>query len=137
MNNHNSSNANTDKLIKQALEKHPYIRLAILFGSLAKGAAHKNSDIDLAVSADRCLTIPEKIQLIEDLAETIGRPVDLVDLFSVGEPLLGQIITKGRRIQGDNTRYANLLSKHLFNQADFVPYQRRILEERRRTWIGL
>ncbi|MBK8754223.1 MAG: nucleotidyltransferase domain-containing protein [Candidatus Competibacteraceae bacterium] len=123
--------------IRQILERHSYILLAILFGSLARNTEGVDSDIDLAVSADRPLSINEKMQLIMDIAEVIGRPVDLIDLFTVGEPLLGQIITGGRRIVGSDSRYASILIKHLFNQADFMPYRRRILQERRRAWIGL
>lgn len=65
-----------------------------------------------------------------------ARPVDLVDLFTVGEPLLGQIIAGGRRILGDDERHALLLSRRLLNQADFMPYRNRILREWRQTWIG-
>lgn len=125
-----------DERIRQVLTKYPQILLAVLFGSLARNAAGVDSDLDLAVSADHPLDTHEKMQLIMDLAETIGRPVDLVDLFTVGEPLLGQIITGGRRILGDDERYALLLSRHLLDQADFMPYRNRILRERRQAWIG-
>ncbi len=118
------------------LERHSAIRLALLFGSLAKGTAHCESDLDLAVGADRPLDADETMELISDLAEASGRPVDLIDLSTVGEPLLGQIIAGGRRIIGSNTLYAELLLKHLYNQEDFMPYQRRILKERREAWIG-
>ena len=123
--------------IRQVLNRHPQILLAVLFGSLARNTAGVESDLDLAVSADRPLETNDKMQLIEELAYLTGRPVDLVDLSTVGEPLLGQIIVGGRRILGDDTRYALLLSKHLFNQADFMPYQRRILRDRRLAWIGI
>jgi len=123
--------------IRQILNGHPQIQLAVLFGSLARNKACLESDLDLAVSADRPLDVNEKMQLIEALADLTGRPVDLVDLFTVGEPLLGQIIVGGQRILGDDTHYALLLSKHLFNQADFMPYQRRILRDRRMAWIGI
>lgn len=132
-----SSVKETDERIRQILKKYPRIRLVVLFGSLAKNAARIDSDIDLAVSADRPLDANEKMQLIMDLAEITGRPVDLVDLFTLGEPLLGQIIANGRKVLGDDSHFAMLLSKHLFNQADFMPYQKRILRERRLTWIGL
>jgi len=125
-----------DIQIRKVLERHNVIRLAILFGSLAKGAAHSESDLDLAVGADHPLDTDETMELIADLAEAFGRPVDLIDLSTVGEPLLGQIIAGGRRIVGSNTLYAELLLKHLYNQEDFVPYQRRILKERREAWIG-
>ena len=125
-----------DERIRQVLTKHPQILLVVLFGSMAGNTAGVDSDLDLAVSADRPLDVCGKIQLIMDLAEAIGRPVDLVDLFTVGEPLLGQIIAGGRRILGDDERYALLLSRHLLDQADFMPYRNRILRERRQAWIG-
>jgi len=80
--------------------------------------------------------VEEKIALIEELAMLTGRPIDLVDLTTVGEPLLGQILTANKRIIGDKSRYAELMLKHIYNMEDFVPYQRRILEERRQAWIG-
>ena len=126
-----------DALIRRVLKKHPQILLAVLFGSLARDDAGIDSDIDLAVSTDRPLDVNEKMQLIMDLAESIGRPVDLVDFMTVGEPLLGQIIKGGRKVLGGDSLYALMLSKHLFNQADFMPYRNRILRERRLAWIGI
>lgn len=76
------------------------------------------------------------MQLIGDLSAAIGRPIDLVDLQTVGEPLLGQILRYGKRLFGSNARYADLIRKHLFDQADFLPYRNRILAERRKAWIG-
>lgn len=125
-----------DKQVSGVIERHPAIRLVLLFGSLAKGIARYDSDVDLAVGAARPLEIGEKIELIAELAEATGRPVDLIDLSTVGEPLLGQIIAGGRRIVGNDTLYADLVVKHLFDHEDFVPYQRRILRERREAWIG-
>lgn len=110
--------------------------MAVLFGSLATGRARPDSDIDLAVGAGRALTAVEKMSLIAELAEATGRPVDLIDLHVVGEPLLGQILKQGRRIFGGNGAYAELIKRHVFEKADFMPYQRRILAERRRAWIG-
>jgi hypothetical protein len=37
---------------------------------------------------------------------------------------------------GSDTCYADLIRKHLFDQADYLPYRNRILAERRRVWIG-
>jgi predicted nucleotidyltransferase len=118
------------------LTRHPRVELAILFGSLASGQARPDSDLDLAVGCASPLAPGEKAALIGDLAEALGRPVDLVDLYGVGEPLLGQILRHGRRILGSDERYARLLSRHLIEAADFVPYRSRILAERRRAWIG-
>lgn len=126
----------TAELITAVLAHHPHIEQAILFGSLATGKARPDSDLDLAVAGTAPLTPEESSALIADLAETLGRPVDLIDLATVGEPLLGQILRHGRRVLGSNERYARLLSKHLFDMADFAPYRSRILAERRQAWIG-
>lgn len=129
-----------DSTLKQAilaaLSDQSGINLAILFGSLATGDGRLESDLDLAVDAGHCLTASEKIELIAELAVRTGRPIDLVDIQTVGEPLLGQILRHGKRILGSDTSYANLITQHIFNQADFMPYRNRILAERRRAWIG-
>lgn len=112
------------------------IELAILFGSLARGEGGPDSDLDLAVAAAAPLNEDDKLALIGDLALALGRPVDLVDLAHVGEPLLGQILSHGWRVLGSDERYARLLYRHLLDEADFMPYRQRILAERRRAWIG-
>ena len=94
------------------------------------------SDLDLAVVAGHRLTSGEKLAPMTGLAEQTGRPVDLVDLQAVGEPLLGQILRYGNRLLGSETCYADLIRKHLFDQADYLPYRNRILAERRQAWIG-
>jgi len=127
---------NLKQAILAALGTQPGIGLAILFGSLAAGEGRVESDLDLAVDAGRRLTASEKMALISELAGSTGRPVDLVDLHAVGEPLLGQILRHGKRILGSDTHYANLIRRHLFDQADFLPYRNRILAERRQAWIG-
>ena len=127
---------NLEQAILAAISTQPGIRLAILFGSLAIGKGREGSDLDLAVDAGRRLTADEKMALIGALAERTGRPVDLVDIPAAGEPLLGQILRHGKRILGSDTHYANLIRRHLFDQADFLPYRNRILAERRQAWIG-
>lgn len=123
--------------LRAMLARHPRIELAILFGSVAQGRARADSDLDLAVSAaDGPLSEHARTSLIAELAETFGRPVDLVDLRVVGEPLLGQILAHGVRLLGGDDAHARLLSRHWLDEADFMPYRRRILAERRQAWIG-
>ncbi len=122
--------------IRSVLGRHPGIHQAVLFGSVAEGRARPDSDLDLAVSAEGPLEAAEKQRLIAELAETVGRPIDLIDFATAGEPLLGQILAHGKRVIGDDEAYANLLLRHLSAEADFVPYRNRILRERREKWIG-
>lgn len=122
--------------ILAAVNSQPGIRLVFLFGSLAAGREQADSDVDVAVDAGRRLTTGEKAALMTKLTERTGRPVDLVDLHTVGEPLLGQILRHGKRLLGGETCYADLIRKHVFDQADYLPYRTRILAERRQAWIG-
>jgi predicted nucleotidyltransferase len=114
----------------------PALVLALVFGSVAQGRQRADSDLDIAVAANQVLTATEKMDIIAALAERTGRPVDLIDLKVVAEPLLGQIVRHGRRLFGSDNAYGQLISRHLFEQADFMPYRNRVLAERRATWIG-
>ena len=75
-------------------ESHPEIELALVFGSVARGDATRSSDIGVAVQMATLLGADDKMQLIADIAAATGRPVDLIDLRTVGEPRLGQILTR-------------------------------------------
>lgn len=122
--------------IQKVLANFDGITLVILFGSVATGRQRTDSDLDIAVAAQQPLSAAEKIAIIQALAEAIGRPVDLVDLATAPEPLLGKIVRHGRRILSSDTSFGNLISRHLIEQADFMPYRNRILTERRIAWIG-
>jgi len=125
-----------DAQIKAVLTGFGGLTFAVLFGSVAAGQPRVDSDLDLAVAADRPLTVAEKIALTQALAESTGRPIDLIDLSTAPEPLLGQIVQHGRRLLGSDTLFGNLISRHLIEQEDFLPIRSRILTERRAAWIG-
>lgn len=124
-----------DEQIRAILRNRSDIRLAMVFGSFASGRAGPDSDLDLALYTGRPIESDDKLKLIQSLSEEFGRPVDLIDLATVGEPLLGEIVQHGRIVYGDKAEYAELTIRHLVSQADFVPYQNRLLAERRRRWI--
>jgi predicted nucleotidyltransferase len=125
-----------DDQLLDVLARFPDVVLVVLFGSAALGRQRPDSDLDIAVAARQALTAAEKMALIEALAERTGRPVDLIDLKVVAEPLLGQIVRHGRRLMGSDSAFGQLISRHLFEQADFMPYRSRVLAERRAAWTG-
>jgi predicted nucleotidyltransferase len=125
-----------DSLVRDALARCSNVSLAIIFGSVAAGRPRADSDLDIAVGADKPISMPERIAIIQTLAEVTGRPIDLIDLTTVTEPLLGQILKHGRRVLGSDTSYGKLISRHLIDQADFMPLIDRMLAERRMAWIG-
>jgi len=121
--------------VEQVLAQHPDTELAYVFGSVARGEAGADSDLDLAVRmAEEPLDAKRKINLIEELASATRRPVDLVDLRTVGEPLLGQVLS-GERLIGTPEQHAALMTRHLLDEADFMPYVRRMQAERRARWM--
>jgi predicted nucleotidyltransferase len=127
---------NLDTQLRSVLSHFPNVVQALVFGSAAKGTQRPDSDLDIAVAAHQPLTANEKIDLIASLAAETGRPIDLIDLGEVAEPLLGQIVRHGRRLLGSDGAYGHLISRHLSEQSDFMPYRNRILAERRSAWIG-
>ena len=137
---HTASEHMTDiqRTIEPVLARHSSVVIAIVFGSLASARARFDSDLDLAVAAAAPLTPQSRMSLIEDLALAFGRPVDLIDLNRLHGPLLHQILTQGTVIVcTDRTRYAELIRRLVYDEADFMPYYRRILADRRKAWIGI
>lgn len=77
--------------LRQAIESRTDVRLAILFGSTARGTERPASDVDVAVLA-RDL---DPLALARDLTRALGREVQIVDLESVGYPMLQAIVRDG------------------------------------------
>ena len=126
----------TMERITEGLRTHDGIDAAWLFGSVASGTADPTSDLDVAVLGQDPLAADEKTTLIEKLARITGRPVDLIDLQTTHGPIVGRILQDGVRLFCDDTSlYAELLKRWWFDQADWMPYRRRILKERRERWI--
>jgi predicted nucleotidyltransferase len=121
--------------LKSILEHYPDISVGAVFGSFATSPAGADSDIDVAVQAARQLTVEQRIRLIEDIALAFDRPVDLVDLRTAGQPLLHQILSSGRQLVGTRWDWGDLMFRNIMENEDFVPYQQRILEGRRKRWI--
>ena len=71
-----------------ALAARAQVRLALMFGSYARGAAGADSDVDLAVDA----VGEDLLSLAAALTAACGRQVDLVRLDDPGVPLLEELI---------------------------------------------
>ena len=126
-----------EQKVGEVLARYPEVTLAILFGSLAAGRAHPNSDLDLAVLAMTPLTSQARLDMMGNFALVFGRPVDLIDLSRTHCPLLQQVLTRGRLVLcKDRSQYAELIRRMAYEEADFMPYYRRILAVRRKAWIG-
>jgi predicted nucleotidyltransferase len=84
------------------------IKLVILFGSRAVGKEIVHSDTDIAVLAERPLTMEEKSAISEEYAAQLGVPedsIDLVDLWFAPPLLKHQISESGKLLFGDESQF--------------------------------
>jgi predicted nucleotidyltransferase len=67
--------------MREVLATGPPLRLAILFGSAARGRMHADSDVDVGIGpVDAGLSLAAELDLQARLEAACGRPVDLVRL---------------------------------------------------------
>ncbi len=128
---HKSNNQDIKKCTRQWLSLHGSIRFAILFGSFAKQTDTQQSDIDIAIEMDKPLNAEKKLILLQTFAEITDRRIDLVDLKTVGEPLLNQIVQHGIMLKGTKANMIQLSIKNVNMMQDFTPYLKRTLAARR------
>ena len=72
------------------IARHPEVRLALLFGSRARGSAGTGSDVDVAVEGP-----VDRLGLAAELAAAAGVDVDVVHMRSAGFPLLRALLRDG------------------------------------------
>jgi predicted nucleotidyltransferase len=129
-----------EKSIKTAilhvLEQFPQVKIAYLFGSAAHGQLTGMSDIDVAVAAETKLPLESRLTLATEISKALHREVDLIDLQDVAGEILQQSLCQGTNLlQKDASLHARLIKRLWFDQADLMPYRRRILAERRSRFL--
>ena len=92
-------------IVAETLRDHP-VSIAYLFGSLARGEAHEQSDIDVAVAFedDSSGRLATRLALGADLALALGTDdVDVVDIETAPTSLVRTIFRDGDRLVGSET----------------------------------
>src|SRR5919107_1423503 len=77
--------------LREALCGRKDVRLALLFGSRARGRARPDSDADVAVLGKSL----DLLRLASDLSDAAGVEVDVVSLEDPGYPLLNVVLRDG------------------------------------------
>jgi predicted nucleotidyltransferase len=77
--------------IRQQLAGRSDIRVAVLFGSRARGTEGPNSDVDLAVGAQGV----DLLTLGAELGQALELEVDVVDLAEASIPLMEHVVRDG------------------------------------------
>jgi predicted nucleotidyltransferase len=94
--------------LRETLREHPEVRLALLFGSRARGKAGLGSDVDVAVEGRGLDTLT----LAADLSRAAGMEVDVVALEEAGYPLLKAVLRDGVLLhQGAPNAYGSWMSR--------------------------
>ena len=87
------------EMIKPVLIRHRMKRAGI-FGSVAKGYAVPDSDIDILVELGNQISLLEFIGIKYELEDLLGRKVDLLEYQAVKPRLKDKILAEEIRIYG-------------------------------------
>jgi predicted nucleotidyltransferase len=122
-------------LIVAALRGGPPVRLAILFGSAARGTQRNDSDIDIGiVPEDPELPLNEELTLQTELSRVSGRQVDLVRLDRASTLLRWQVVRYGRAlVEAEPFAAARFTADTVAEYLDFAPAFERAAENFRRV----
>ncbi len=130
--------AHTERRLVELLSRDGFVQLAYLFGSGARQGLRFESDLDVGVASSLGPLSPAVLQsAAQQIAEATGRPADVVDLAAASAPVLRAAMVEGRQLLSTDRALLLALQRRLvYETEDFLPYQRRLLEERRRRWTG-
>lgn len=115
--------------IANNLEGMPGIVSAYVFGSMANGRAHRESDVDVGILLDRKLfptatqRFETRLRLTGRLGAAVARDVDLVILNDAPPQLARHIMTRGLRLMISNPAADHeFLRTVLSRAADVEPF---------------
>lgn len=127
-----------EKRLIEVLKRGGTVQVAYLFGSGAQGRLRFESDVDVGVASTRGPLSPDEIRRIgQEIAVLTGRPADVVDLVCASAPVLRAALVNGRQLLCTDRGLLLALRRRLvYETEDFLPYQRRLLDQRRLRWTG-
>jgi predicted nucleotidyltransferase len=100
--------ASLAEALTRVLRTGPPLRLALWFGSGARGALRPDSDLDIAIAPCEALSLADELALQRDLEAATGRDVDLVRLDRADMLLRHRIARDGQVLleqPGELTRF--------------------------------
>ncbi|HEV7671806.1 MAG TPA: nucleotidyltransferase domain-containing protein [Thermoanaerobaculia bacterium] len=112
--------------LRACASDHPNLALAVVFGSLARGALRRNSDVDLGLLVDG-ESLELRLRLEVDFGRAAGRAVDLIFLDQA-PPLLRFEIAREGQVFLERRPYlwADFKYTAMRDWWDWAPYARRI-----------
>lgn len=108
---------------RAVLAASPGVRLALLFGSTARGEADESSDLDVAVLGEHL----DLLGIAAALRDATGREVDVVSLQEVTIPLLAELVKDALVLfEGEKGAAARWRSSALLALETDLPWYRRM-----------
>lgn len=115
--------------LRSVLGRHPEVRLALLFGSRARGRDGPDADVDLAVERVRGEAL-DRLGLMRELSAATGLEVDVVDVTPgrrVGYPLLAALVRDAVVVrEGERHAEAEFRTRALLQTATDRPWYERM-----------
>lgn len=109
-----------------AARQQPEIALAVVFGSLARGEAGAQSDVDVAIDL-ACADASRRGAIEAELGRAAGREIDLVDLDGAPPQLRFEIARDGRLLyERAPHAWADFRARAMIDWWDWAPTARRI-----------
>ncbi|MBI5851942.1 MAG: nucleotidyltransferase domain-containing protein [Planctomycetes bacterium] len=113
------------RTLREALAAGPELRLAVLFGSQARGDARDDSDVDVAIlPADKELGLAAELDLQARLESATGKTVDLVRLDHASTLLAWLIARDGRVVFDSGGEFTAFQVRAASEWFDFEPSYR-------------
>jgi predicted nucleotidyltransferase len=114
----------------------PPLRLALLFGSVARGSDHAGSDLDVAIlPVDRELTLADELTLQTRLSLLAKREVDLVRLDQCTPALRFRVAREGVPLLGVRSELNAFRARAGIEHAEMSPLIQRASELFRRRLL--
>ena len=126
-----------ERELKRFLDGEDDLVLALVFGSVATGRARPGSDLDIAVAGLAPMGSERLADLALGVSRLAGREVDILDLREAHGTILERILAEGVPVlMKSRQTWEEILRRHVFEEADFMPLYRRLLKERRERFLG-
>lgn len=112
--------------LREQLQQIPEVRLAVVFGSVARGAEDTESDLDIAVElSDASLHVQGRVEAAA--RHVCGRPVDLVLLDDAPTHLRFEIARDGVLVlESEPHHWTDFKTRAMTSWWDWAPTARRI-----------
>ena len=115
--------------LKQLLSEGPPLKLALLFGSAARGSERPDSDLDIAIlPVDRELALADELSLQSRLALFAKREVDLVRLDHCTPAIRFRVAKEGIALVSAPRTLSAFRARAGIEHAELAPLVRRANE---------